>query len=132
MLLAAILFGCGDREQPATKAKGGASKSATTSSAELPSNFPKDVPILKDARIRLVISQGNRMVVQLYTSSSVNDAVKFYDLGLRAQGWTIQSSDDGREGRAFSARKDKSLCDVRVAKEGKDTVIELTLAQNAS
>jgi hypothetical protein len=135
--LVVISFGCGDGERPHRAAKdkatySGNSKDGGEKSAELPADFPKDVPILKNATIKVVMSQGNRTTVHLYTTSSVGDAVKFYDDAFRRQGWQIQDETKGNEMSILSARKGTSLCGVTMSKQGTGTLIRLALSQTGS
>jgi hypothetical protein len=137
LALVAISFGCGDSDRPHRAAKdktpyAANPKDAGDKSAELPANFPKDVPILKNATIKVVMSQGSRTTVHLYTTSSVADAVKFYNDAFKAQGWQIEDQTKGNEMSSLSAKKGTSLCGVTMSKQGSGTLIRLALSQGGS
>jgi len=138
-LLTLILnsFGCGDSDRPHRTAKDKATslerqKDAGAKSAELPADFPKDVPILKNATVKVVMSQGNRTIVHLYTTSTVADAAKFYNEAFRGQGWQIEDTTKGNDMSVLSARKGTSLCGVTMSKQGTGTLIRLAVSQNSS
>jgi len=137
LTLVVILFGCGDSDRPHRAAKDKVPyavnpKDAGDKSAELPTDFPKDVPILKNATIKVVMSQGNRTTVHLYTTSSVADAVRFYNDAFKAQGWQIEDQTKGNDMSILSARKGTSLCGVTMSKQGSGTLIRLALSQGGS
>jgi hypothetical protein len=78
------------------------------------------------------MSQGERMIVHLYTSSPVAEAAKFYDEALRGQGWRIESSTKAGDISTLSARKGKSLCGVTVSREGRGTLVRLAVSREGS
>ena len=105
MVLVAFSLGCGKSETSSeTVAKAPAGGGGEKGSS-LPADFPKDVPILRNATVKVAMSQGDRMLVHLYTTTSVGDAAKFYDAELKSQGWQIESSSKAAEMSSFSARK---------------------------
>jgi len=129
MVLVAFSLGCGKSERaPETVAKAPAAAS-TEKRFDLPVEFPKDVPILKNATLKVAMSQGNRMVVHLYTTSPVGDAAKFYDAELKKQGWQIESISKGAEMSTVTARKGETRCGVTIEKEGKGTLIRLAVSR---
>jgi len=132
VVLVAFSFGCGKVERAPEKAAKATAAPTGEKSFALPDEFPKDVPILKNATIKVVMSQGNRTTVHLYTTSSVGDAVKFYDDAFRRQGWQIQDETKGNEMSILSARKGTSLCGVTMSKQGTGTLIRLALSQTGS
>ena len=128
MVLVAFSLGCGKSERtPQTVAKapadGGGEKLST-----LPADFPKDVPILRNATVKVAMSQGDRMLVHLYTTTSVSEAAKFYDAELKSQGWQIESTSKAAEMSSVSARKGNTRCGVTIAKEGKGTLVRLAVS----
>jgi hypothetical protein len=129
-VLVATSLGCGKMETSHRMAKAGSSDESEKSAA-LPSDFPKDVPILKGASLRAVLSQGGHTVLHLYTTSSVAEAAKFYDEELKRGGWTIASSQNTGDIYTVSAKKGKTLCGVTVSKEGKRTLVRLAVAESS-
>ena len=128
MVLVAFSLGCGKSERaPETVAKTSADGSGDKRFA-LPDEFPKDVPILKNATLKVAMSQGDRMVVHLYTTSSVGDAAKFYDTELKNHGWQIESASNAAEMSTVSARKGGTRCGVTIEREGKGTLVRLAVS----
>src|SRR5215831_1459141 len=70
LLLAALSFGCGKPERGPDKPAKASPGVAVDRSVGLPDEFPKDVPILKNATLNATILQGDRMIVQLHTTAS--------------------------------------------------------------
>ena len=130
----ALSFGCGKTERgpAAESAQETPTKHAGARIVDLPSDFPRDVPVLKGATVRVAMSQGNRMVVHLYTSSPVAEAAKFYNEALKGEGWQIESSTIASDMSTLSARKGKSLCGVTVSKEGRGTLVRLAVSAAGS
>ena len=91
MVLAAFSFGCGKSEKTSKTGERATAANADKSVA-LPADFPRDVPILRDATVKIVMSQGERTVVHLYTSAPTADAAKFYDAELKRLGWKVEST----------------------------------------
>ena len=128
MVLVAFSLGCGKSERAReTVAKTPADANADKR-FDLPAEFPKDVPILKNATLKVAMSQGNRMVVHLYTTSSVSDATKFYDAELKNHGWQIESVSTAAETSTVSARKGDTRCGVTIEREGKGTLVRLAVS----
>jgi len=132
MVLAVFSFGCGKSERShETPAKAPADASGVKSFT-LPVEFPRDVPVLSGATLKAALSQGDRMVVHLYTTTSVIDAAKFYDAELKKQGWKIESSTNSADMAVVSAKKGNSLCGVTITKEGKGTLVRLAVSPQRS
>ncbi|HUH94527.1 MAG TPA: hypothetical protein VL742_15460 [Casimicrobiaceae bacterium] len=131
-LCVAVSFGCGKTERGGPTAEGAPAKTRGARIVDLPVDFPRDVPLIKDATVKVAMSQGNRMVVHLYTSSPVAEAAKFYNEALKGQGWQIESSTIASDMSTLSARKGRSLCGVTVSKEGRGTLIRLAVSEAGS
>jgi hypothetical protein len=127
--LVALSFGCGKMEHSSKTGAGGARNNTDEKHVALPDEFPKDVPILEGATVRLALSHGDRIVVHFSTKASIAEAAKFYDAELRRQGWAIQSTSQGGEMFVVSAKKGRSLCGVTVTKDAKGTLVRLAVSQ---
>ena len=127
ILLVAFSFGCGKSEKAQEKTAK-TSVEVIGESPARPVDLPKDVPILKNATLKVAMSQGGRTVVHLYTTTSVKDAATFYNSALKSEGWTIESSSNGADMSVVSAKKGNTLCGVTIAREGKGTLIRLAIS----
>src|SRR6266576_1185416 len=132
MVLAAFSFGCGKSEKISKAGERAIATDAAGKSAALPDDFPRDVPILRDATVKVVMSQGERTIVHLHTSASIGDAATFYDAELKRQGWKIESTTNTGEMFAVSAKKGKTVCGVTVTKEDKRTLVRIAISQASS
>lgn len=132
MVLVAFLFGCGESERTYKAAERGTPNSVGDKNIALPADFPKDVPILKGATLKVVMLHGEHMLVQLYTTVSIADAAKFYSAELKGQGWKIENSTNTGDMFIVSAKKGNTLCGVTVAKEGKQTLVQLAVSRVGS
>ena len=150
-LLAAVAFGCGKSSTYKTgdgevtvdkkggqvtyegKSKEGSIKiSANESGVALPDDFPKDVPIYKNAVVKVASTQGKAMMVSMVSPASVADILKYYQEQLKDQGWEIQSTMNIGEGSMISAKKANRQCSAMVLKQDKDTMIQLTVMQEGA
>ena len=131
MVLAAFSFGCGKSEKTSKTGERATAANADKSVA-LPADFPRDVPILRDATVKIVMSQGERTVVHLYTSAPPADAAKFYDVELKRLGWKVESTTNTGEMFVVSAKKGKTVCGVTVTKEGRRTLVRMAISQSGS
>jgi hypothetical protein len=132
VLLVALLSGCG-RDQSADKLAGKAQpRVSAAKGADLPANFPSDVPMPRAATLQLTMSQGGKTLVQLYTPDSVADAGKFYLAALQEGGWQIESTDKTPEMFVISAKKGKLHCGATVSRDGKRTLVRLTVTEGTS
>jgi hypothetical protein len=137
LLLVALSFGCGPAEKGGKSTDRGASRAVPSrdvaeKSLELPADFPRDVPVLKGATVKLAMSQGKRSLVHLYTSSTVADAAKYYDDALKREGWKVESSTKASDMVTISATKGSEVFGVTIAKEGRGTLIRLAVSEGRS
>jgi len=101
-------------------------------SVALPDDFPRDVPVLKNATVKVAMSQGGRMIVHLYTSTSIGDAAKFYNSEFKRGGWNVENTSTTGELYSATAKKGTTVCGVTVSKEGNLTLVRLAVSQAGS
>ena len=93
----------------------------------LPADFPKDVPVYPKAVMKMDNTVGPLRMVGLYIADPVADGVKFYTEEMKKQGWTIDGSMAMGEGHMLTCRKDQRSCQILIAKDGKETYVQLTI-----
>jgi hypothetical protein len=97
-------------------------KQDTTPAAapSVPDDFPKDVPIYKDAAVSQVQNLANNAHNVIFSSTgSVDDAYNFYQDKLTQAGWKVEEQ-FSRGGQAFlKFRKGKMIANVTVAEDSK-------------
>jgi hypothetical protein len=149
-VLAALSFGCGKSEKTYTtpggevkvkqksgevtyEATGKDGEKLTVAAGDkgiaLPADFPKDVPIIKGATVKVSMTQGKQLVVHLHVSVPVADAAKFYNDELKAQGWAIESTMNAGDMSMVHAKKGNRQCSVAAAKESDGTLVQLAISQ---
>ena len=128
VVLVAFSFGCGKVERAPEKAAKATAAPTGEKSFALPDEFPKDVPILKNATLEATVSTGDRMIVQLHTTSSIREAENYYLIALKKEGWTVAEPSNSGDMTIVSAKKGNTLCSVTIASEVKGTLIRLAIS----
>jgi hypothetical protein len=105
---------------------------AGDSGVALPDNFPKDIPIYKDATVKLSSTQGKTMMVHLAVTASMADCAKYYQEQLKEQGWEIETTMNVGDATMTSAKKEKRKCVVNVIKSDKETMIQIMIEEEKS
>lgn len=132
-LAAAVLAAaaCGKKSETVTMktSDGKVNIAVNESGVALPADFPKDVPVMKDAVVKAVMGtseQGN-LVVIMSAAAPVAEVVSYYQQSLKAQGWNTESSMNMGEGAMLTLKKEGRSLMLTVSKDGKDTNIQLAL-----
>lgn len=132
--LAAVLAaaaGCGKKSETVTMktSDGKVDIAVNESGVALPADFPKDVPLLKEAVVKAVMGTSDRgnLVVMLSAAKPFAEVAAFYQQSLKEQGWSTESSMNTGEGAMSTHKKAGRDLMLTVAKDGKDTNIQITL-----
>ena len=128
IVIVTFSFGCDKVERAPEEAAKATAGSAGNKSVALPDEFPKDVPLLKNATLKASVSTGDRMIVQLHTASSIREAENFYLTALKNEGWTVAEPSNSGDMTIVSAKKGNTLCSVTIASEAKGTLIRLAIS----
>ena len=147
-VLVALAFGCGKEEKTYKTAEGEvkikqesgeATYEGTTKEGKfkvavgdkgvaLPDNFPKDVPILKGATVKVAVAQGKQMTVQLLMPGSIADVAKSYQDELKSRGWEIDATMNMGEASMLNAKKGNRQCAIVAGKDSNGTMVQLTVS----
>jgi hypothetical protein len=142
-----LLAGCGlsSTDASRSKAKSGSKGLEFTgdqgkivvdgSGKALPRNFPSDLPIFKPSRVKsTVVSRGTSettmTMVIFKTGADTAEVFNFYQSGLPAAGWTIDSTVGGEPGAAIvTATKADQIGSVSIGRdrETKATIISVSV-----
>ncbi len=138
--LAALLLAlaaCGKNDAKVSQGPGGSveikdkdGKVAVVASAKgiaLPEDFPKDMPVMKDAVVKMTADAGNSRMVMLSVGAPVADVLAFYQDNLKAQGWKIEATTSTPESALLFVSKAGEKAQVTIAKNDKETTIQLTV-----
>ncbi|MBI5394994.1 MAG: hypothetical protein HZA91_06810 [Verrucomicrobia bacterium] len=151
-VLFAFAFGCGKSEKTyktaegevkvkhksgevtyeATTKEGKFTMAAGDKGVALPADFPKDVPILKGATVKMAMTHGKQFHVQLQAPGAITDATKFYEEGLKGQGWEIETTMNMGDSTMLSAKKGGRQCAIVAAKDTGGTIVTLTVTPEGS
>jgi len=90
----------------------------STGPAEMPADFPKEVPVYKDATVSQVQSLANNAHNVIFsTAAPVNEVSAFYQQQLTKAGWKV-SQQFARPNHAFMTfQKDNMLANVTVTED---------------
>jgi hypothetical protein len=114
----------GDVASVQVKDKSGAVMKAEASEkgVSLPPDFPKDVPLFKDALVIAAVVVDDTFQVQTTFKAPVAEALKFYAEKLKSEGWDVQIAREQGETGIISAEKGNRECRVRLSKGDQLTV----------
>jgi hypothetical protein len=97
--------------------------------AELPDNFPDDVPVYPKSSPTASLVSGERdLVVSFNTDAEPADVLRFYKTGLGQSGWLIESEADMGTQSALVTRKDHRTTTILVMAGPSMTYITVTIA----
>jgi hypothetical protein len=90
---------------------------ASDKGVPLPENFPKDVPVFKDALVTAASTLGEMFQVKTNFKGSIQEGLKFYAEKLKSEGWNVTVALDQGDSGVVSAKKDNRECAVMFGKE---------------
>lgn len=97
---------------------------ASEKGVPLPENFPKDVPLFKDALVTLATTLGDNLQVKTTFKAPVDEGMKFYEEQMKSQGWEVSVMK--MEGmNMVTGKKGPRQCSVMFSQENKQTVAVL-------
>ena len=100
--------------------------------AEVPEDFPDDVPVHPEAKVEGAMSMpGKGQMLTFGTKSAPDEVYRFYKDGLAEQGWTIEADMNFGGQHMMSGRKGERMASVQVM-EGDEggTRVVLTVGQD--
>jgi len=118
--------GAGAKMEIVTK-EGKATVTSNEKGVALPANFPNDVPIMNGGVVTMAMETGGNLSVHLRGPASVADAAKYYEDGLKAQGWEIQATMNMGESTIVSAKKGKREVAMTASKDGGGSIVQLVM-----
>ena len=89
--------------------------------AELPEDFPSDIPVFKDAKVAAVQQLANnaRNVVFTVDDAEAAKVFDFYKGDMGHSGWKTEQEYQGGEQSFLSFKKDKMVTNVSITKDPK-------------
>jgi hypothetical protein len=138
---AALAVACGGEPQEAAAPEGGEAPAAEapaeapsegvgpTWTAELPSEFPKDVPQYPDSEVRRAQGASEQGVSVTFTTDDDSEKVaRYYEDTFAAEGWdTMRTPSKG--GIMIFADKGSRRASALVTAEGDETIIQIIVLE---
>jgi hypothetical protein len=95
-------------------------KVTPVSQAEVPENFPKDVPVFDGATVKAVQQLANKSNNVVFDVDAETPQVfKFYKDSMKKSGWKSTGEYEGKEQSFLSFTKDKTVTNVSVSTDPK-------------
>ncbi len=115
-------------QQVTVKTKDGEMTAGTAGTVALPADFPADVFVEQEAAIRLAAKNPKGYVLHLETRQSPAAAADAYAAGMKAQGWTADSTLDmgGMRSLTFKKGNRQATVMVNTTPEGTQVMISVT------
>ena len=106
----------------------GVTEVSSGDAASLPADFPKDVFVLKGAKIQTAMKSPQGFMVQMKSDQNMSKIAESYSAEMKTQGWAQEAAVDMGEMCSRSFKKDKRQVAVIVSKTDKtsDVVLSLT------
>ena len=100
---------------------------ASEKGVPLPENFPKDVPLFKDALVTMATTMGDMLQVKTTFKAPVEEGMRFYEEKMKGDGWEISVMK--MEGaNMVTGKKAQRQCSVIFSTEDKVTVAVIMTA----
>ena len=111
------------------KTKDGEMSMTAGGGAKIPEDFPKDVLVVKNAKILAAIKVPDGFSLSMESKDSVEKLMDQYTAEMKAQGWTTETTMNMGEQMVTSFAKDKRKAAVMIAKGGEGSQLTITVTQ---
>ena len=110
--------------------KNGEKVTMDVNSGKLPSDYPSDVPVYKDARVTMsqTVSEKNGRNLMMETGDAADKVAGFYKTGLESNGWKIEGTVAMGELNMITATKDAREFVVQITNSSDKRSIMQTVA----
>ena len=101
--------------------------------AQIPADFPKDVPLYEGMELQGVINQAGQKVTSIIglTSATMGEVAAFYKKDAAENGWAENlTMNQGEQGQILQYSKENRSLQVVLAKEEGKTAISLTYGEH--
>jgi len=98
-------------------------------SASLPADFPKDVFVIKGAKIQMAMKTPQGVTIQMKVDKEKGQIAESYGAEMKAQGWAQESSVDMGDMSSRTYKKEKRQVAVIMTKSGDASDVMLTLTK---
>jgi hypothetical protein len=110
------------------KTKDGETARVSGEGASVPADFPKDVYVLKGAKIQMSMKTPDGYVLNVQSEQSAATLASTYETEMKAQGWAQEASFDMGDTRSLSYKKDGRQVAIVMSKADAATTVMITVA----
>jgi len=110
------------------KTKDGETAVVSGEGASVPADFPKDVYVVKGAKIQMSMKTPDGYVLNMQVEQSTAKLAATYETELKAQGWAQEASFDMGDTRSLSYKKDDRQLAIVMNKSDESTTVMITVA----
>lgn len=109
------------------KTEQGAVEVSTGESAALPADLPKDVCVIKGAKVQTAVKTPEGFMIQMSVAQDRAKVAEAYSSDMKAQGWAQESAMDMDNMSSRSFKKDKRQVALVVSQSGSSSDVMLTM-----
>jgi hypothetical protein len=108
------------------KTKEGEFVAASGEGVKIPADFPKDVPVYKDAKILMAVSNPEGVVLSLESKDGIETIAEKYAAEMKALGWEQQAAMDMGAQKMLAYNKEKRNSTITITKADKGSQITIS------
>lgn len=111
------------------KTKDGETSFASGEGASIPADFPKDVYVVKGAKIQMAMKTPDGFALSMKVDQAAAKLAATFESEMKAQGWTQEGSFDMGETRSLAYKKGERQAAVVMTKSDAATDVMITVAE---
>ena len=111
------------------KTKDGETSFASGDGASVPADFPKDVYVVKGAKIQMSMKTPDGYALSMKVDEAAAKLAATFEAEMKAQGWNQEASFDMGEARSLSYKKGERQVAIVMSKSDKATEVMITVAE---
>jgi len=111
------------------KTKDGETAIASGEGASIPENFPKDVYVVKGAKIQMSMKTPDGYALSMKVDQTAAKLAATFEAEMKAQGWEQESSFDGGGSRSLAYKKGERQVAIVMSKSDETTEVMITVAE---
>lgn len=123
----AVVTQTGKDKGTVTIGTGAGSMTAEYAANQIPDDWPKDVPLLKDARPVMALKSANGPQITIMTAEATPAIAAFYEKELPANGWTIDTQRVAGGEARITAEKGAQNAVVSVLDRGNERQVTINV-----
>ena len=111
------------------KTKDGETSFASGDGASVPADFPKDVYVVKGAKIQMSMKTPDGYMLSMKVDEAAAKLAATFETEMKAQGWSQEGSFDMGEARSLAYKKGERQVAIVMSKSDKATEVMITVAE---